>query len=145
MDKHILAAIVVPNPSPSAQNGVHILLRGGEYRLYAVTPKQRAPAADAQPLASVRLFVNGFDAPHPRTIATLLGASRRRFPLYAQGYGQTEIGLVTGRLYTRARAGHADSRCVGLPRPAAAARSATSTSPARCRRCSPWPPVDPSR
>jgi acyl-coenzyme A synthetase/AMP-(fatty) acid ligase len=67
-----------------------------------------------QPLASVRLFVNGFDAPHPRTIATLLGASRRRFPLYAQGYGQTEIGLVTGRLYTRARAGHADSRCVGM-------------------------------
>lgn len=68
----------------------------------------------AQPLASVRLFVNGFDAPHPRTIATLLGASKRRFPLYAQGYGQTEIGLVTGRLYTKARAGHADSRCVGL-------------------------------
>jgi fatty acid CoA ligase FadD22 len=72
-------------------------------------------AHPAEPLASVRLFINGFDAPHPRTIATLLGASKRRFPLYAQGYGQTEIGLITGRLYTRARAGHADSRCVGLP------------------------------
>ncbi len=67
-----------------------------------------------RPLASVRLFINGFDAPHPRTIATLLGASKRRFPLYAQGYGQTEIGLITGRLYTKARAGHADSRCVGM-------------------------------
>lgn len=72
-------------------------------------------AHPAEPLASVRLFINGFDAPHPRTITTLLAASKRRFPLYAQGYGQTEIGLVTGRLYTRARAGHADSRCIGMP------------------------------
>ncbi len=67
-----------------------------------------------QPLSSVRLFVNGFDAPHPRTIAAMLRASKRRFPLYAQGYGQTEIGLVTGRLYTRRGARRADSRCIGM-------------------------------
>ena len=67
-----------------------------------------------QPLASVRLFINGFDAPHPRTIAAMLKASKHPFPLYAQGYGQTEIGLVTGRLYTRRGAARADSRCIGM-------------------------------
>jgi acyl-coenzyme A synthetase/AMP-(fatty) acid ligase len=67
------------------------------------------------PLSSVKLFINGFDAVHPRTVRTMLGASRRRFPIYALGYGQTEIGLVTGRLYTRRSAQKADFRCVGRP------------------------------
>lgn len=70
--------------------------------------------APDDPLARVRLFINGFDAAHPRTIGRLLAASRRRLPIYAQGYGQTEIGLVTGRLYTRRSVGRADGRCVGV-------------------------------
>jgi acyl-coenzyme A synthetase/AMP-(fatty) acid ligase len=48
-------------------------------------------------------------------VRTLLGASRRRFPIYALGYGQTEIGLVTGKLYTRRSAARSDFRCVGRP------------------------------
>jgi acyl-coenzyme A synthetase/AMP-(fatty) acid ligase len=69
----------------------------------------------AQPLRSVKLFINGFDAVHPRTVRTLLAASRRRYPIYALGYGQTEIGLVTGKLYTRRSAQRGDFRCVGRP------------------------------
>ena len=36
-----------------------------------------------------------FDAVHPRTIQRLLTASKRRFPLWVQGYAQSEVGLAT--------------------------------------------------
>jgi acyl-coenzyme A synthetase/AMP-(fatty) acid ligase len=59
-------------------------------------------AADATaPFARTRLFISTFDAIHPRTVRSLLAASRRRFPLWAQGWGQSEIGGATVRLYTR--------------------------------------------
>ena len=76
---------------------------------------ERLAGHPEQPLRSVKLFINGFDAVHPRTVRTLLAASRRAYPVYALGYGQTEIGLVTGKLFTRRSAQRADFRCVGRP------------------------------
>lgn len=71
----------------------------------------RHPAA----LACVRLFASNFDAAHPRTIRALLGASRRRMPIYIGVYGQSESGPITARVDTRMTAAHADGRCVGFP------------------------------
>lgn len=65
------------------------------------------------PLANVRYFINTFDAMHPRTIRILLGASKRRIPVYVQGYGQSETGPICLRLYTRKLAKRADGRCLG--------------------------------
>jgi acyl-coenzyme A synthetase/AMP-(fatty) acid ligase len=69
------------------------------------------------PLANVKLFSSTFDAIHPRTVRRLLAASRRRSPLFGQLYGQSEVGPVIGRTYTRHRDAEADGRCVGLPFP----------------------------
>jgi long-chain acyl-CoA synthetase len=75
--------------------------------------------ADApdQPLASVRYYCATFDALHPRTVQTLLGASRCARPVFFQLYGQTETGPVTGSWITRRSATTVDSRCVGWPLP----------------------------
>ncbi|MCW5253048.1 MULTISPECIES: class I adenylate-forming enzyme family protein [unclassified Streptomyces] len=67
------------------------------------------------PLAHVKYFSSTFDAIHPRTVATMLGASRRRNPRYAQIYGQSEVGPIAARTYTAARP--FDGRCVGMPFP----------------------------
>jgi acyl-coenzyme A synthetase/AMP-(fatty) acid ligase len=69
------------------------------------------------PLANVKLFSSTFDAIHPRTVRRLLAASRRRAPLFGQLYGQSEVGPVIGRTYTRHRGEDADGRCVGMPFP----------------------------
>ncbi|MFF1377806.1 AMP-binding protein [Streptomyces sp. NPDC058308] len=66
------------------------------------------------PFERVRIFMSTFDAIHPRSIRTLLGASRRRSPLFIQTYGQTETGPVTMRIYTRRNIEKADGRCVGF-------------------------------
>ncbi|WP_406636454.1 class I adenylate-forming enzyme family protein [Amycolatopsis sp. WGS_07] len=71
----------------------------------------------AEPLSGVRYFGATFDAMHPRTIQRMLGASHRRRPLFLQAYGQSEIGPVAGRWYTRRSAKNADGRCVGMPLP----------------------------
>lgn len=67
------------------------------------------------PLANVRFFISTFDAVHPRTIQRLLAASRRRFPLWVQGYAQSEVGLATLGVRRRRRTGHptGDARDVG--------------------------------
>ncbi|MGH3915696.1 MAG: class I adenylate-forming enzyme family protein, partial [Pseudonocardiaceae bacterium] len=69
------------------------------------------------PLANVKLFSATFDAIHPRTVRRLLAASRRRAPIFGQLYGQSEVGPVVGRVFTRGRAPDADGRCVGMPFP----------------------------
>ncbi|MEW2305065.1 class I adenylate-forming enzyme family protein [Streptomyces sp. NPDC006655] len=69
------------------------------------------------PLENVRVFMSTFDAIHPRSIRVMLGASKRRWPIYLQSYGQTETGPVTMRLYTRRNIRRADGRCVGHPFP----------------------------
>lgn len=53
--------------------------------------------------ARVRLYVGTFDAVHPRTVRTFLGASRRRFPVWLQGWGQSEVGPLCFTLFTRGR------------------------------------------
>ena len=71
-------------------------------------------------LARTRVFFSTYDAVHPRTVARLLQASRRRLPLYLQGYGQSEVGPISARVYTRwsaRRGAHRDGRCVGWPVP----------------------------
>ncbi|MFD7321021.1 class I adenylate-forming enzyme family protein [Streptomyces sp. NPDC059875] len=67
----------------------------------------------ARPLARVTCFSNTFDAIHPRTVRTLLAASRRRAPYFAQTYGQSETGAIAARTYTRRHRAGAEGRCVG--------------------------------
>ncbi|MBB5120598.1 long-chain acyl-CoA synthetase [Streptomyces eurocidicus] len=69
------------------------------------------------PLANVKYFSSTFDAIHPRTVHRLLSASRRSNPLFAQAYGQSEVGPIAARTYTRDRGAEADGRCVGMPFP----------------------------
>ncbi|GAA4958661.1 class I adenylate-forming enzyme family protein [Actinoplanes utahensis] len=70
-----------------------------------------------EPLRNVKVFSSTFDAIHPRTVHRLLGASRRRSPLFMQMYGQSEVGPIAGRPYSRHRGADADGRCVGVPFP----------------------------
>lgn len=51
----------------------------------------------------VRLYVGTFDAVHPRTVRTFLNVSRRRFPVWLQGWGQSEVGPICFTLFTRGR------------------------------------------
>ncbi|CAL9597102.1 4-chlorobenzoate--CoA ligase [Nocardiopsis dassonvillei] len=77
------------------------------------------PLADdpRRPLANVKYFSSTFDAIHPRTVQRMLSASHRDLPLFAQAYGQSEVGPIAARTYTRARGANADGRCVGRPFP----------------------------
>jgi acyl-coenzyme A synthetase/AMP-(fatty) acid ligase len=69
-----------------------------------------------RPLSSVCFFSSTFDALHPRTVQTLLGASDRRRARFAQLYGQSEVGPVVGWVYGRG-ASVEGGRCVGRPFP----------------------------
>jgi len=68
-----------------------------------------------KPFASVKYFSSTFDAIHPRTINRLLASSERRFPLFYQIYGQSEVGPAIGRPYFRRFARPSEGRCVGYP------------------------------
>jgi acyl-coenzyme A synthetase/AMP-(fatty) acid ligase len=70
-----------------------------------------------RPLATVRYFSSTFDAIHPRTVRRMLSASAHRFPVFGQLYGQSEVGPVVARAFTRHRPAEADGRCVGRPFP----------------------------
>ncbi|SHT48216.1 fatty-acid-CoA ligase FadD [Mycobacteroides abscessus subsp. abscessus] len=70
-----------------------------------------------RPLASVKYFSSTFDAIHPRTVRTLLAASQRRRPLFGQLYGQSEVGPIVARGFSRFRSADSDGRCVGHPFP----------------------------
>jgi acyl-coenzyme A synthetase/AMP-(fatty) acid ligase len=69
------------------------------------------------PLADMKIFSSTFDALHPRTVSRLLSASRQRRPVFAQMYGQSEIGPTIIRGYGRKRDPEADLRCMGIPFP----------------------------
>lgn len=49
----------------------------------------------------VRLFVSTFDAMHPPTVRAFLAATDHRFPVWLQGWGQSETGPMAFRLLTR--------------------------------------------
>lgn len=70
----------------------------------------------------VRLYVSTFDAMHPPTVRAFLAASKRRFPFWLQGWGQSETGPMAFRMLTRPalrRRGdrHPTIRNVGRPIP----------------------------
>jgi len=71
-----------------------------------------------RPFANVKFFGSTFDAVHPRTVHTLLRASNRRGPAYVQGYGQSETGPATVKMYTRGfNMSAKNGRCVGWSMP----------------------------
>ncbi|GAA1532424.1 class I adenylate-forming enzyme family protein [Brevibacterium picturae] len=72
---------------------------------------------EREPLGNVKYFSSTFDALHPRTITTTLAATKRRFPIFAQLYGQSETGPIVARAYTQFRKHDEDARCVGIPFP----------------------------
>jgi acyl-coenzyme A synthetase/AMP-(fatty) acid ligase len=53
------------------------------------------------PFGRVRLYISTYDAVHRPTISAYLNASRQNGPLWMDGWGQTETGPLTFRLYTR--------------------------------------------
>lgn len=85
------------------------------------------------PLANLKVLSTTFDAIHPRTVRTLLGASNRRCPVHVQLYGQSEVGPVSGRVVTKYACGHRNWRSVGFAFPGMTAvrvlGDADSTSP----------------
>jgi acyl-coenzyme A synthetase/AMP-(fatty) acid ligase len=79
-------------------------------------------AEDGHPFRDVRLFVSTYDAMHPPVVRTFLGASARRFPIWLQGWGQTETGPLTFRFLTRRAVAdtglrHPTTRDLGRPVP----------------------------
>ncbi|QKW18756.1 acyl--CoA ligase [Kitasatospora sp. NA04385] len=79
-------------------------------------------APGANPFRDVRLFISTFDAMHPPTVRAFLDATRRRRPLWMQGWGQSETGPLSFRFLTRgalAAAGgrHPTTRDLGRPVP----------------------------
>jgi acyl-coenzyme A synthetase/AMP-(fatty) acid ligase len=90
----------------------------------------------SRPFASIRIWLNTFDAIHPRTIRRLLDASERRFPLWFQCYGMTETQVVSVRAYTKrmaARLVDRDSRTVGWEVPGVRVRIADPATGERRR------------
>ena len=83
-----------------------------------------------EPLSSVRVFFNTFDAMHPRTIRRLLDASGRANAVWIQNYGMTETQPVSVRVYTRRSAARlgTDSRSVGWEVPGVRVRIADPVS-----------------
>ncbi|MGW4378988.1 class I adenylate-forming enzyme family protein [Kitasatospora sp. NPDC004531] len=81
-----------------------------------------AAATAGNPFRDVRLFISTFDAMHPPTVRAFLNASRRRRPLWMQGWGQSETGPLSFRFLTRktlsAPVGrHPTTRDLGRPVP----------------------------
>lgn len=83
---------------------------------------QGLAAGPGNPFRAVRLYISTFDSVHPPTVRGYLNASRRRHPVWLQGWGQTETGPLTFRLLTRkalAATGrrHPTTRNLGRPVP----------------------------
>ncbi|MFJ4875032.1 class I adenylate-forming enzyme family protein [Streptomyces sp. NPDC088745] len=111
--------LIAVDPDPSRIGPLFARERPGYIETHPNTYVDWEALADApgEPLAGVRVFGATFDAMHPRTIQRMLGASRRTRPLFVQFYGQSEIGPMAGRWYTRRSAARMNGRCVGLPLP----------------------------
>ncbi|WP_019854414.1 class I adenylate-forming enzyme family protein [Actinopolyspora mortivallis] len=90
-----------------------------------------------EPLVNVKFFSSTFDALHPRTVRTLLGASRRWFARFGQIYGQSEVGPVVLRAHGRKHGQGSDGRCVGVPVPGMTGVRVVSRDGAKPSRHSP--------
>jgi len=111
--------VIAVDPEPESIRRLLVQTRPGYLETHPNTyvDWEELASAPGAPLSSVRIFGATFDAMHPRTIQRMLDASRRKRPLFVQFYGQSEIGPMAGRWYTRSSARSADGRCVGLPLP----------------------------
>ncbi|ASW56767.1 class I adenylate-forming enzyme family protein [Plantactinospora sp. KBS50] len=111
--------LIATDHEPSRIGPLFVQLRPGYVETHPNTYIEWEELRDAPhaPLSSVLVFGGTFDAMHPRTIQRLLGASRRRFPLFVQLYGQSETGPVCARWFTRRGASGTDARCIGIPLP----------------------------
>ncbi|WP_419992782.1 class I adenylate-forming enzyme family protein [Streptomyces boninensis] len=82
---------------------------------------ERLPKTHPQLFTDVRSFISTFDAIHPSTVRTFLAATRRRRPVWAQSWGQSEIGPATLAAYSKRKAmrseGEAFTNNVGRPIP----------------------------
>jgi acyl-coenzyme A synthetase/AMP-(fatty) acid ligase len=88
----------------------------------AFTRWQPAAGEPASPFTDTRMFVSTYDAVHPPVVRSFLAASRRRFPIWMQGWGQTETGPLSFRFLTRrsvasAAVRHPTTRDLGRPMP----------------------------
>ncbi|MDQ0810658.1 acyl-coenzyme A synthetase/AMP-(fatty) acid ligase [Streptomyces sp. B3I7] len=111
--------VIAVDPHPDKIGPLFVRTRPGYIETHPNTyiDWEELDHAPGAPLSSVRVFGATFDAMHPRTIQRMLAASRHRRPVFVQFYGQSEIGPMAGRWYTRRTAHKADGRCVGLPLP----------------------------
>ncbi|GAB3483466.1 class I adenylate-forming enzyme family protein [Nocardiopsis coralliicola] len=110
---------VLADSDPAATAGIFARLRPGIIEAHPNSFLQWEELADdpRAPFSNVKLFSSTFDALHPRTVHRLLGASRRRAPLFGQLYGQSEVGPVVVRAFARRHAKEAVGRCVGFAFP----------------------------
>ncbi|GIH67995.1 class I adenylate-forming enzyme family protein [Sphaerimonospora thailandensis] len=111
--------IVLIDSDPDHAADLFARLRPGILEAHPNTFMQWERIADDPrgPLANVKLFSSTFDAIHPRTVRRMLSASRRRSPVWGQLYGQSEVGPVVARSFSRRRSPGADGRCIGMPFP----------------------------
>lgn len=111
--------VIAVDPHPDRIGPLFVRTRPGYIETHPNTYVDWEELDDAPgaPLSSVRVFGATFDAMHPRTIQRMLAASRHKRPVFVQFYGQSEIGPMAGRWYTRHTAHKADGRCVGMPLP----------------------------
>jgi acyl-coenzyme A synthetase/AMP-(fatty) acid ligase len=65
----------------------------------------------------VRLIISTYDAVHPPTVRSYLHASARRWPVWMQGWGQTETGPLSFRFLTRRSVAGPDPTMRNLGRP----------------------------
>ncbi|MDA2813251.1 class I adenylate-forming enzyme family protein [Nocardiopsis sp. RSe5-2] len=111
--------IVLRDDDPASVAEVFTRVRPGFIEAHPNTFLRWEELADAPgaPLANVKYFSSTFDAIHPRTVQRMLSASRRSLPLFAQAYGQSEVGPIAARTYSRRGGADFDGRCVGRPFP----------------------------
>lgn len=111
--------IVLADSDPDRAADLFARLRPGILEAHPNTFMRWERLADDPrgPLSNVVLFSSTFDAIHPRTVRRMLHASRRRFPIWGQLYGQSEVGPVVVRSFSRRRSPEADGRCIGMAFP----------------------------
>lgn len=140
----LLAALSLGLPlgfmtDPAPQNALRMLnrVRPGVVETVPNVFIRWEELAETQPeaLGRVRLFLSSFDAVHPRTVRTMLGAARSN-ARYLQAYGQTETGPITVKSHRTGR-GCEDGRCVGHPVPGHTKIKISGETGRKARRGSP--------
>lgn len=117
-------AVIIADPSPATAERMFRQFRPNYLEALPATYIGWEELTDRPDnvFSDVRLFVSTFDAMHPPTVRRFLHASKRPFPTWLQGWGQSETGPMTFRLLTRralaARGDrHPTTRRVGRPIP----------------------------